>query len=217
MLKKHKSNKLYYDKYLYKLGVLNSLSHIFREKNLTYARSILDQIQHNYEEETRLYYKVYLSERPVSHLHFNEAKILLTEFSKADDYMIRVESARCYIYSNDRSWLGRLSNKVNCDQLWEPIHPNIEKNVIVTDEEKPYQYKVTLGPRTNPQFANWIKNNTDKIWIGAKLLEYIENDEYTQGMYFYLRDEKILQLVSIMVGHSIKRIDKIVYSQNIDK
>jgi len=220
LLKKHKSHKLYYDKYLYKLGVLNSLSHIFREKNFSFARSILDQIQHNYEEEGKLYYKVYLSERSVSHLQFNEAKLLLSEFTKTDtneDFKLRVERHRCLIYTNNLSWLENLIAKVTCDELWEPVTPKLEKNIIISDEPKPYEYKVTLGARVNPQLANWAKNNQDKIWIGEKLLSYIEDSAYTQGMYFYLRDERILQLVSIIIGNSIKRVDKIVCSQNIDK
>ena len=192
-MKRFKSNKLYYDKYLYKLGVLNSLSPLFRNKNFPFARSVLDQIQHNYEEHGKLYYRLGLHERSPTHIDFNEAKILINEFQKNTNFSLRIEGTRCYIYSNDYAWITRLSQKINCDELWEPVFVDLEKNTIITDIAKPYQYKVTLGPRTNPSLAQWAKNNKNKIWIGAKLLKYIENQSYTQNMYFYVRDQKVLE------------------------
>ena len=47
-------------------------------------------------------------------------------------------------------------------------------------------------------------------------LETIERNGYTRGMYFYVRDEKILQLLSLFVS-KLARVDKLVYNPNIDK
>lgn len=217
MLKKFKNNKLYYDKYLYKLGVLNSLAPLFRNKNFSFTRSVLDQIQNNFEEEGKLFYKLGLNGRTTNHADFNEAKILINEFQKNSNFTLRIESFRCYVYSNDRAWILHLSQRLTCDELWEPVYAELERNTIVSDIQRPYQYKITLGARTNSELAGWAKNNKNKVWIGSRLLKYIEDGGYTQNMYFYVRDERILELMYIIAGDSIVRVDKIVYNKNIDK
>ena len=45
MLKKFDTIKLFYDEYPYKLVVRNSLSHIFRDKNLPNAKQEIDKLQ----------------------------------------------------------------------------------------------------------------------------------------------------------------------------
>ena len=42
---KRTSNKLFWDKYAYKLGVYNSATHIFRNKRLENARDIIDGLE----------------------------------------------------------------------------------------------------------------------------------------------------------------------------
>ena len=48
------------------------------------------------------------------------------------------------------------------------------------------------------------------------MLGYYKNNGFTKGLYFYVRDEKILQLLNLFIG-KIQRIDKIVSSDNSDK
>ena len=59
--------------------------------------------------------------------------------------------------------------------------------------------------------------NQNKVKIGQVCLEEIKNNGYVRGFYFYVRDEKVLRLVTLMIGNSITRIDKIVCKANIDK
>ena len=49
LLKKHETTKLFYNKYLYRLGIRNPLASIFRNKNFAYASTILDQLQQDFE------------------------------------------------------------------------------------------------------------------------------------------------------------------------
>ena len=217
-MKKYKTNKLFYDKYLYKLEVFNTLGPIFRGKNFPYARDILDKIQQSYEHDGSLTYTIGMLTRNVSHTHFKEAKFLLYEFQKQNKFTLRIEGSSLNIYSNDLDWINLLASiNSNAFAIWIPENINIQPNVIITSEQKPYEYKVTLGPKVDTSFANWATANPDKVFLGKTLHSYIKEDQYTQGMYFYVRDERVLHLVSIMIGDSVKRIDKIVCSKNIDK
>ena len=37
------------------------------------------------------------------------------------------------------------------------------------------------------------------------------------GLYIYLRDEKVLSLVTLLAGASIRSVEKLVYRGDIDK
>ena len=43
-------------------------------------------------------------------------------------------------------------------------------------------------------------------------LQEVKNNGYVNGMYFYVRDEKVLQLIQIIIGGNIKRVDKFINS-----
>jgi len=53
------TTKLFYDQYLYKLVITNSLASIFRNNNLAYARGQLDRIQLDYESNSVLRLTMY--------------------------------------------------------------------------------------------------------------------------------------------------------------
>lgn len=217
-MKKHLANKLFYDKYLYKLEIHNSLSPIFRNKNFPYAREVLDKIQLNLEESGSLHFYLGRLLRNVNSSDFKEAQFLLAEFQAEENYTLRVECPSLNVYSNNKLWLEKIATSIsNVISLWEPVNLNIQPNVIVTEYQKPYEYKITVGSRVDEAFATWADKNKDKVWVGPVLKECIRNNQYTDGMYFYLRDERVLHLLSIMIGNSIKRVDKIVCNDNIDK
>jgi hypothetical protein len=65
--------------------------------------------------------------------------------------------------------------------------------------------------------VDWIEANKDKARIGDKALDYLVNDGHLNGYYMYIRDERVMQLVYMLAGSSIRRIDKLVYNSNIDK
>jgi hypothetical protein len=69
----------------------------------------------------------------------------------------------------------------------------------------------------NKDFAIWVKANSDKCQIGQLTLNDIETQGHLYGNYMYVRDEKILNLLLLLIGNSISRVDKIVYKGNIDK
>ena len=218
-MKKFDTTKLFYDIYPYKIVVRNSLSHIFREKNLANAKTELDNLQQKLERGEPLVRIAYLKETHIEKETFFEAKNLYIEFVKQQDYKIRIERPNMQIYSHDIAWLTLLSKKIKSTiQIWEPNSnvKSLHKNEILVPVIPEYEYKVTLNEGTDPALASWIRNNPGKAKAGKLCLTTIENNYYTKGFYFYVRDTKVLQLLSLFTG-KVQRIDKLVYSGNIDK
>jgi len=213
------TTKLFYDRYLYKVSVKNSLSSIFRDKNLSFAKHELGKLQYQHDNENYPLNLVKgLRQVHISYEDFFHAKFLLNEFEKQSDYKLRVEYPTIRIYSNDEIWISKLENaSMDVIDIYRPKNINVlTKNTILIDDF-PYEFKITLRDRVDPMFANWVKVNRDKIKIGDKALECVETNGYCRGFYFFIKNEKILQLVNLMINGSIARIDKIISNAVIDK
>ena len=113
--------------------------------------------------------------------------------------------------------------KISNREFWEPDAAlskflQTEKNVILTNSVPEFPIKVTFGNnKISPDFINWLDANQDKSRVGKSTINNIRNGYFTSGLYFYVRDEKVLNLISMLVGHNIRRIDYLVYKKDIDK
>lgn len=209
------TKKLFYDEYPYKLSIYNALGHIFREKNFKFARDELDQLQLLFERNEPLVrgsfrQKYYDSDT------FQEAKVLYKELTSRDDYKIRIENPNLQLYSHNKDWLLKIARMVRFPvDFFEP-KAVLTKNVIIVDNPSEYNYRITLGSKVDPGLARWIEANPKLSKAGPVCLEEIKNNGYVKGLYFYVRDEKILNLVNLMLGKSC-RVDKIVCKQDLDK
>lgn len=214
------TTKLFYDKYKYRLVVQHTLGTIFRDKNLAHARQVLDNLQFQLEQgdelEWRRGFKYYVN---ISNEQLFSAQFLLHEFYMQGhgNYKLRCEHPCLMIYSNDLHWLNKMIDKgIVADSLTQPNFADVKElvpYVIVTDDDPIiYQYKVTVGSQVSPALADWIRANSDKCKAGTKFLHSVANNGYVNGMYFYVRDERVLQLVQIIIGGDIKRVDKFINS-----
>ena len=223
-MKKLETTKLFWGKYLYKLCINNGIGTIFRDKNLSYAREVLDTLQQQYEEGEPLILTKFFREIPVTELSFLDARKLYKFLSKTDDYMLRIEGSNVNIYSNNREWLHTLKsalNKENLNELWEPNPDHLstlDANTIIVDKSNGYNYKATLGPKIadTAGFANWAKNNPNQVKVGPTLMQNLENNGSVIDLYFYARDEKTVALCQLMLSN-IRRIDKLVVKSDLDK
>lgn len=223
-MRKHETTKLFWGQYLYKLAIKNSLGTSFRNKNLYYANEVLESLQKTYTEGFPLKLERYKRTDWISESHFLDAKQLYQHLSRNNDYMLRIERSTVCIYSNNKSWLDSLENslhKENIAEVWEPNlnHVNnLESNTILIQKPIPYDFRVTLrgGSNQTQSFANWAKTNPKQVKVGSKLLEQLEKNGFVDGMYFYARDDKTLQLCNLMLTN-IRRVDKLIVKQNIDK
>ena len=76
-----------------------------------------------------------------------------------------------------------------------------------------WEYKVTFNSKNVPEaFKDWALSNKRHLKIGPVFLEELtQSNRYLNlsGLYFYVKSEKILTLVQLLVGSCISRVDKI--------
>lgn len=223
-MQKFETSKLFYGKYLYKLCIRNSIGSIFRGRKLSFAREHLDKLQRQYEHREPLIITHWLREQAVSEQAFLDARKLYKFISRTDDYTLRIQGCTLCVYSNNRTWIHTLKSAINKDSLlefWEPNPKNLKylnPNTVIVDEDNGHKYKVTLGPGLADTygFVRWADKNSEKVKVGPVLHECLTENLPVSNMYFYARDEKILQLCTLMLSN-IRRVDKLVVKANIDK
>lgn len=219
-----KSYKLFYGKYLYRLEIRNSLAAFFREKNLPLARSTLDSLHSQYDLEAKqLFVHRGLRHQIITETEFFDAVKLYSAFVKMDDYKLRVQTNYINIYANDLSWLKNIIKQVSPDRvssLWQPDESYkklLTSNTIVIENDIGYEYRVTFGTKEGePEFLKWAESNPKLIKLGPVLKEELRCRGYVNGMYFYARDEKVLNLCTLITSN-IRRIDKLIVKPDIDK
>ena len=221
-MKKHESRKLFYDKYLYKLEVRSSLATIFRNKNLVAARGVLDDLQNKLERNEPLVIKSYLRSETVLPKTLYEAQTIYSLLSQPVDYKLRIEKPVISIYSNDKDFLINFASKMQQESHFYEPETNVKNllennpNIIILKNQIPYEYRITLGNQKTYDFKDWLHNNPDKVKASSKLLQYLDSNRSVDGQILYARDDKIIQLLSLL-NVTIRRIDKIVCEQNLDK
>lgn len=227
-MKLFETKKLHHGKYLYKLVLFNPLSTIFRScdqnKKLAFASSKIAEYDEKRKQGEPIVKNNYRSSVTISEDSFLDAKDVFNALKKSSDYKIRCESTTLGIYSNDKTLLMKIANKmrVSCREFWEPNPEAVEllsnkENLIIVNYPSSYQYQVHLSyKRVDPNAYNWLKSNSDKVKVGPKTLRDFGNG-FANGSYIYVRDDRVMSLVEMLIGHAIRKIDKIVYKGDIDK
>jgi hypothetical protein len=227
-LKLCETRKLHYGEYLYKLVLSNSLNIYFRselQKNgkLSYARENLDRLTDNFRNNIPLTRKIFRSEVTVPIDDYFDALDLYKILKTHSDYKIRVDPyMHLTLFSNNKSLLVQIANKLrsSAKEFWEPAEQNVaalksKENIIFVKNKPEFEIKVWFNNKTVPsEFANWLRANRDKSRIGDIALHSIEDTGFVNGFYMFVRDEKVLNMVSLLIGHAVRRIDKLVYSED---
>ena len=111
-IKKSNTTKLFYDRYLYRVSIHNSLCSFFRDRNFTFAREQLDKLQTLYDSKMPLRMSWGLRQQEVSLEDFIQAKFLLAEFEKWVSKRVGARPRSMPM----ATWLRR-SIPVDCDDL----------------------------------------------------------------------------------------------------
>jgi len=230
-LKLLESRKLFYAEYLYKLVFRNELSNIFRsdlqkKEKLSFARQELDRLTEDRRWGRILVKKAWRTDIPIANKDYLDAMTTYSALKQADEYKIRIDPySSVSLFSNNKEFLISLGNRLSTHtvELWQPDAVYVEllkskTKIQIVDEPTTLPLKVWFNStRVNTDFANWIRANRDKCKIGKTALESLEKYGYLNGLYIYLRDEKILNLVTLLAGASIRSVEKLVYRGDIDK
>lgn len=229
-LKQFETKKLHYGKYLYKLALANPFASWFRTEfqkggDLKLLKTHIDKYQAVYDMGQPMFKSVYRSELPITIDEFLDAKDLYHQLLDADDYKIRVERWTGFcLYTNDKDFLLNIAKlmRVSAREFWEPKTDTIdlllnEKNILLVDKIPEHPIKITFNyKKIDPAFSSWLLANKDKSTAGEVTISNISHG-YASGNYVFVRDERVLTMIQMIVGHNIQRIERLVYSGNIDK
>jgi hypothetical protein len=104
-----------------------------------------------------------------------------------------------------------LGDVLNAQEWWEP-DTKLEPGILVMGPKmEGWEYKITLGCNIPDGFYNWAVANADKLKVGNKLMSMIASRQRNlSGYYFYVHNDKMLNLVSLVIGPALQRVDKIV-------
>jgi hypothetical protein len=210
-LYKSKTTKLFYGVYPYKLVWYTPLAHYFRGGDLTTIRDMLDSLHHQYAETGSMQLMHWGGIINVKPHELHQAQKVFTAISKNPN-KIRVEGRYLQLYSEHKDWLEKLARQIDIYEWWEPeglLQPN---TVIMGESMKGWEYRVRLGRNIPKNFCTWALNNLDKIKIGNVFKEALDKGQpwNLTNLYFYVRNEKMLNLVTLVLGPSIIQIDKII-------
>lgn len=223
------TKKLFYGKFLYKLVVENTLASIFRSsyannRDLGYAKQVIDNLSELEAQGKPLTKQTYRSTSFVSSEEFDDVKTIYRILKSSSGYRIRCEVNTLAIFSNDKSLLLKISDNLNIRaiEFWEPAAGSVKllthgKNIKVVNKKSNYKYQIFLHYRkVDPNVVDWFTANEDKVKVGGTTLRYFSKG-YTGSSYIYVRDDRVLSLVQMLIGHAICKIDELVYKDDIDK
>lgn len=223
------SFKLFYNKFLYKLEIITPAAFLFRNKDLQTVKNTIDEFLNNNfllddkdieEWPSELSYSskyFYRRFRP-SEDDILQCQKLHNYLSTTDlDAKVRVEINNLSIYSNQQEELSELGKNVNCKwkTFYRPntkIAGNLKPNTIYHSFADKYKYKVTIGKVYDESLGTFMEtNNNNFVKLGPSCLDAIKNKRCGtyNSYYFYVRDEKILNMIS-MFGFEIKRIEELL-------
>ena len=184
------TTKLWYNKYLYKVVIYNQ-SYYRPTSRYWRKRSIGGEITKEIQE--------------------------LEMYLKDKDVRTRREGYTFAVFTNEIDLVNTLQARFNekIEEVWKPnpkkVHILKQPNTIIVNEPARHPIRVMLNDKKiSGDFAQWISANPDKVTIGNSAFEAIKRGWLTGGLYFYLRDDKILSLVNLMIWQNIRRVDRLV-------
>jgi hypothetical protein len=202
--------------------LFSSMAKIFRGNNLASAREVLDILSFQHQRGHSMTMVTRGRVEPVSPSSYRDGETLYSSLVTAScDYRIRVEHPRLILFSTDRDWLLNIRNSVlDPLEFWEPDSKYLsliqDGETEIVNKSTPYKYKVYIKDTVDPSLGAWIIKNPDKASAGDICLQSIKSNYWCGGFYFYVKDEKVLSLISFMMG-TPQRITKIVSKQDLDK
>ena len=225
-LQRLQTTNLFYNKYVYKLRIKNTVGSIFRGMNLGFAKAKLDEMQSQAEAGMQIKSPFW---RPKNNKYitletFMDAYTLYSSLeANKDRCMVRIENNIIDLYSNSSDWLEDIAKKIYAVSIHEPKTDDAlnylleNKNTVIQSGEVKWPYKAILGKSVDPNFATYVEKNADNIKMGLRALNSVRKKHNTEGYYFFTKDEKHLLLAKIAIGGSISKIVKYLSDKELHK
>ena len=139
--------------------------------------------------------------------------------------MLRVEGTTINIFSNDSQWLSNLNDTLgnNAFEYVEPENQKVADYLLknpthLITPHKGFRYKLVTKflRKTFPGFGKWC-TTTDSVKISGKFRDELLSDSYlSQGRAIYVKDEKALNIVILLIGEGIQSTIYLVDPKELD-
>ena len=213
------SNRLYYKQYLYKLSykvynvAILAIRDVINEEKLEFYLTI------KYKRLGQLYQKNHIFET------LNDFRLASEEIKSCGRR--RIESSTICFFSNDIDLLYRLASQ-NLLEHKEKIcsltvaNNEIEKKFIedgylIMRENLGFKYRVNIrsgfqkSAESLPNLGRYLEQIPGEVRITKKLLSGLKSGtKYFHGGYFYINDERIIDIIRLMDPTLIRSLQKIV-------
>jgi hypothetical protein len=206
LLPTKKTNKLFLDKYRYKIVLISKLATTFRGRDIEDAA---EKIAYWRENKT---FPGWVYNGVASDL--DRAFNIVKAFQKVSDYKLMVSSPFLTFYTDKFDDFKQVSKElfdyIKYISMPEDTRPVLEKNTVYL-KRIDYDFKITLTHRVpnNESFFKWCTGN-DKIRMPRRCRDHVRRGWRSGDSYFYVKDAKTLSMVQMFLGSNIQRIDRVI-------
>lgn len=207
LLPTKRTNKLFLDKFRYKIVLITKFAPIFRNKNM---EEIVNKILY-YKSIGKFPLYVWTGDLSDYNIGLDIAQGFL---STKSEYKVMVSSPFLTFYTDDETDFKNLTKLLKSNIKYVSIPsdnvPVLEKNTVYL-KRIDYDYKVTISNRidNNESFFKWCRDN-DKIRMPERCQRHVKRGWRVGDSYFYVKDAKSLSMVQMFIGSNIQRIDRVI-------
>lgn len=207
LLPTKRTNKLFLDKYRFKIVLVTKFAPIFRNKDM---ESIVSKILY-WKSVDKFPPYIWSGDKSDYDISLLIARTFQTT---SHDYKVMVSSPFVSFYTdNEDDFKGTskiLKHLIKYVSIPSETTPVLEKNTVYL-KRIPYDFKVTVSHRidNNESFLKWCENN-EKIRMPNRCKKHITRGYKVGDSYFYVKDAKSLSMVQMFIGSNIQRIDRVI-------
>ncbi len=210
-----KTSKLFFDRYVNKIVLVNPLSYEFREKNLYKVLKELQVFSQRIQESPTKAIQVNSWNRKIVYEEniFHAISLCNLLIEESDNFTVRVEGSNLGVYSNNDSTISKIEELGSIKEVSKPATDKIKNFLLSTpnsiiSKKYTHKFRVTVNPLREycDDFHTWA----EKI-PSIKLLKRT----YRSEGYFYAANEKALGMCRLFLGKKIRRVDTMYLESEI--
>lgn len=217
MLYSKKTNKLFFDKYAYKVSVTTPLATYFRGKDLDKAQADINYLasKFNASLEGKVQVGQSWSKKYASFDDIIVGTRIIETLNSIGDYTLRIENTTLGIYFNEDDIFDKIIgiHHIQVREISRPENDSIKEFLLskpktIIRKEYTHKFKVTIK-------ALWTEEPDFRAW--AKKMPKIKTNpgSYKYGGYFYVADAKTLSICRLYLGNKVQKVEEIVCHSEI--
>lgn len=211
-IKNHHTKSLFYSKYLYKIAFTSPIAEGFKGNNKYYVDNFIKMLKSIVDTDAQ-FHRHSISQSDITVIQ------LLSDFLLPLEKTIRVrtEYDSMSIFSTDITVIHKIAeivdDYVDVVGIWSPKTDKIgafllaNKNAVIKTT-RPFRYKVELKYIGRGKYSDFQK------WA-IQLRPKVEVNLTCYSPYFFVQDDKTLNMCQLFVGTNIRKIIKYVIESEI--